>query len=125
MTINIESMPLRTAPPGFTGALTGQGEPVRWEILEDASAPGGRVISEPSQDSADYRFALCIFNGFTACDVEASVRFKAVVPVERMIGPRSFFQLPVRKNHLLACGPSADAGRIRLSSQNAKQTVLD
>jgi hypothetical protein len=78
MTINIESMPLGTAPPGFTGALTGQGEPVRWEILEDASAPGGRVISETSQDSADYRFPLCIFNGFTARDVEASVRFKAV-----------------------------------------------
>jgi len=78
MTINIATMPLGIKPSGFTAALTGQGEPVRWEILEDASASGGKVIAETSQDSADYRFPLCIFDDFTARDVEVSVRFKAV-----------------------------------------------
>jgi hypothetical protein len=78
MTLDISSMATGSKPPGFTEALTGQGDPVRWQVLEDASAPGGKVIAETSQDTADYRFPLCIYDEFTSRDVEASVRFKAV-----------------------------------------------
>jgi hypothetical protein len=76
--VDMPSMVVGTIPAGFTEALTGQGEAVSWRVLDDPSAPGGKVIAETSGDNADYRFPLCIFDGFTARDVKASVRFKAV-----------------------------------------------
>lgn len=78
MPIHIHSMAIGTTPTGFTEALTGQGEAVCWTVLEDPSAAGGKVIAETSRDNADYRFPLCILDGFTATDVNVSVRFKAV-----------------------------------------------
>ena len=78
MRLDITSMAPGGKPSGFTEGLTGQGNPVRWQVLEDASAPGGKVISETSQDTADYRFPLCIYDAFTGRDVETSVRSRAV-----------------------------------------------
>ena len=78
MTIDFSSMPIAAKPPGFTERLTGQGEAVCWQVLEDPSAPGGRVVAETSRDTADYRFPLCIYDGVVAKDVEVSTRFKAV-----------------------------------------------
>ena len=78
MTIDLTLMPIAANPRGFSEGLTGQGEPVHWQVLEDPSAPGGRVIAETSCDTADYRFPLCIYDGLIAKDVEVSVRFKAV-----------------------------------------------
>lgn len=78
MTVDFSSMPIAAKPPGFTEGLTGQGEAVRWEVLEDPSVPGGRVIAETSRDTADYRFPLCVYDGLIAKDVEVSVRFKAI-----------------------------------------------
>jgi Domain of Unknown Function (DUF1080) len=78
MTIDIAAMPVGQKPSGFSEVLTGQGDPVRWRVLEDASAPGGKVITETSRDTADYRFPLCIRDDVTARDVAVSVRFKAV-----------------------------------------------
>jgi hypothetical protein len=75
---DIHSMLVGATPAGFTEALTGQGDAVCWRVLDDPSAPGGKVIAETSRDSADYRFPLCIFDGFTASDMKASVQFKAV-----------------------------------------------
>src|SRR5437667_6174168 len=78
MTIDLSSTPVAARPPGFTEGLTGHGETVRWQVLEDPSAPAGRVIAETSRDTADYRFPLCVYDGVVAKDVEVSVRFKAV-----------------------------------------------
>jgi hypothetical protein len=79
MIIDFSSMPTGSSPEGFTEALTGHGGPVRWVVLDDQSAPaGGKVIAETSNDTADYRFPLCIYNGLTATDVGVSVRFKPV-----------------------------------------------
>jgi len=58
--------------------LTGQGGAIRWQVLEDPSAAGGKVIAETSRDSADYRFPMCVYEGLWAKDVEVSVRFKPV-----------------------------------------------
>jgi hypothetical protein len=60
MTIDFSAAPICAKPPGFTEALTGHGEAVRWQVLEDPSAAGGRVVAETSRDAADYRFPLCI-----------------------------------------------------------------
>jgi hypothetical protein len=72
--VNFEGQPL-----SFDTALTGKGGPVRWELLQDASAPNGpTVFAETSGDRTDYRFPLAILKGFEAKDVEVKVRFKPV-----------------------------------------------
>ena len=79
MIIDLASMPAGSKPAGFSDALTGKGGAVRWQVLEDASAPaGGKVIAQTSADTTDYRFPICIYDGLTAKDVEVSVRFKPV-----------------------------------------------
>src|ERR1700730_6230445 len=78
MKIELTAMPLGERPTGFSEGLTGQGDPVHWRVLDDASALGGRFIAETSRDTADYRFPLCIYDGATLRDVEVSVLFKPV-----------------------------------------------
>jgi hypothetical protein len=78
MTVDFSSMTIGAKPVGFTEGLTGQGEAVCWQVLEDSSDPGGRVIAETSRDTADYRFPLCIYDAHVAKDVEVSARFQAV-----------------------------------------------
>jgi len=78
MKIDISSMPTGSQPPGFTDALTGQGGAVRWRVLEDSSAAGGKVIAETSQDTADYRFPICVYESLVAKDVKVAVRFKPI-----------------------------------------------
>jgi len=78
VTIDFSSMPIGATPLGFTEGLTGQGDAVCWQVLEDSSAPGGRVVAETSRDTADYRFPLCLYDGLVAKDVEVSAKFKAV-----------------------------------------------
>jgi hypothetical protein len=77
--IDFETAKIEAPPPGFTAELTGKGKPVRWVVLEDASAPAGpKVLAETSGDSTSNRFPLAILDGFEAKDVEVSVRFKPV-----------------------------------------------
>lgn len=64
---------------GFSIALTGGGGPVAWVIQEDPTAPSrGKVLAQTSTDETSTRFPLCIYDGFTARDVEVSVKFKPV-----------------------------------------------
>jgi hypothetical protein len=65
-------------PEGFHLARTGQGAPAAWGVMEDASAPSGRVLAQTSTDRTDYRFPLAIYDGIAARDVEVTVRFKAM-----------------------------------------------
>jgi hypothetical protein len=77
--VNFEDGSAGGPAPSFDTALTGKGGPVRWELLQDASAPNGpTVFAETSRDRADYRFPLAILKGFEAKDVEVKVRFKPV-----------------------------------------------
>jgi hypothetical protein len=78
MKFDLASAPVGEPPDGFSGGLTGQGEAVRWQVIEDISAAGGKVIAETSRDTADYRFPLCIYDGAIERDVEVSVLFKPV-----------------------------------------------
>ena len=66
-------------PLDFSTALTGGGGPVTWVVKEEPSAPSdGKVLAQTSADTTDYRFPLCVYDPFTAKDVEVSVKFKAV-----------------------------------------------
>jgi hypothetical protein len=79
ITIDFDSSEVGKLPADFSTALTGSGGPVTWVVKEDTSAPtGGQVLAQTSTDQTDYRFPLCVYDPFTAKDVEVSVKFKAV-----------------------------------------------
>ncbi|RVG03259.1 hypothetical protein CN230_29895 [Sinorhizobium meliloti] len=67
-----------TLPKDFASALTGNGSPGRWEVVEDASAEGGRALAQLSQDTTADRYPLAIYMPALPSELEARVRFKAV-----------------------------------------------
>jgi hypothetical protein len=67
-----------STPRGFTPALTGDGEPVLWKLDADGSTPTGRVLTERSGDTTEYRFPHCVWQGVDARDVLVKVRFKPI-----------------------------------------------
>jgi hypothetical protein len=86
--VDFQSAPTGTLPVGVTTALTGSGGPVKWSIVEDASASAGpRVLAQTSTDRTDYRFPLAILDQPVAADLDVAVRFKAVAgEVDRAAG---------------------------------------
>jgi len=76
--IPIEKMTVGAVPADFELARTGQGAVGQWIFVEDASAPGLRVIEQVNTDRTDYRFPLAIYRPITAKNVEVSLRFKPV-----------------------------------------------
>ncbi len=66
-------------PDGFSTALTGGGGPPVWVIQEDPTAPSGdSVLAQTASDDTNYRFPVCVYDGFTAKDLELSVAFKPI-----------------------------------------------
>jgi hypothetical protein len=86
--IDFESGQVGALPAGVTTALTGSGGPVKWAIVEDASAPAGpKVLVQTSTDKTDNRFPLAIFDAAAPADLDVSVRFKPVAgEVDRAAG---------------------------------------
>ena len=76
--ISLADMALGGPPIGFAPGLTGSGGPVMWQIRPDATAPGGKVIGQVSQDRIDNRFPVLLYNGAMLRDVDVSVRFKPI-----------------------------------------------
>ena len=76
--IAIDKMNIGAAPDSFRFARTGQGGLAHWTVASDPTADGGRAIEQTSTDRTDYRFPLAIYDGASAANVDASVRFKAV-----------------------------------------------
>jgi hypothetical protein len=78
-----ETVTFGEAPPGalpasFASALTGQGRPGRWEVVEDATAGGGRALAQLDEDRTDYRFPLAVYQPAAPADLEVTIRFKPV-----------------------------------------------
>ena len=66
-------------PAGWTVAMTHDGAPPRWEIVQDQSAPSPpNVLAQVSRDSTAGRFPLAIWDATTIRDGEVSVAFKTV-----------------------------------------------
>ena len=85
--VSFVDMPVGAPPPGLTPGLTGGGGPVAWQIVEDATAPGGRALAQASSDRTDYRFPIILYDALSARDVDVSVRFKALAgKVDRAAG---------------------------------------
>lgn len=75
---DVARMAVGEPPAGFTFGRTGKGEPGRWVVVDDAGAGAGRAIAQVSPDRTDYRFPLAIWEGVSAANVEATIRFKPV-----------------------------------------------
>lgn len=68
---------LGKSPAGFSTALTGKGKPGVWVVAKDESAPSKpNVLAQTDMDDTDYRFPICVYDGFTDKDVDLSVKFK-------------------------------------------------
>ncbi len=66
-------------PLGWSVAMTHSGQPPRWEIVRDESAPRPPyVLAQVSRDKTAGRFPLVIWDGLSIRDGEISVAFKAV-----------------------------------------------
>ena len=77
--LDFEDATVGALPSGFQAALTGGGGPVAWSIQEDASAPAGpKVLVQTSRDETSKRYPLCVYEPFSARDVDLSVRFKPI-----------------------------------------------
>ena len=76
--IAIANMDEGAPPPEFDFARTGQGKTGQWRVVVDTTAGGSRAIEQSDPDRTDYRFPLAIHRSFSAKNVEATVRFKAV-----------------------------------------------
>ena len=79
LVLDFDELEVDRPPEGFSIALTGGGPPPSWEIRDDASAPSGaKVLLQVSSDAANYRFPICVYEGWSGKDVEVSVRFKPI-----------------------------------------------
>lgn len=66
-------------PQGFSTALTGQGKPGVWVVTKDDASPNqGNVLAQTDADATSYRFPVCVYDNFSAKDVDVSVKFKTV-----------------------------------------------
>jgi hypothetical protein len=66
-------------PPGFTAALTGGGGDVSWVVKIDETSPAGaKALAQTSTDKTNKRYPVCVYDDFTARDVDVSVQFRAI-----------------------------------------------
>jgi Galactocerebrosidase, C-terminal lectin domain len=93
--------PLNELPKDFVTALTGQGKPGKWAVVEDATAEGGRALAQLDPDPTDYRFPLAIYGPTFPSEVEITTRFKAISGKEDQAGG-IIVRLIDRNNYYLA-----------------------
>lgn len=78
-TINFDNYQTGKTPNDFSTALTGKGNDGVWLVIKDETAPSKpNVLAQTDMDDTGYRFPLCVYNNFTAKNVELSVKFKPV-----------------------------------------------
>ncbi len=78
-TLDFERDRVGELPAGFAVAQTGPGEPPRWGVEEDPSAPSGRhVLVQRSADETRSRFPLLLYGGRSLADGAIQARFKAL-----------------------------------------------
>jgi hypothetical protein len=113
------------APPaGFQTALTGSGRPGLWVVVEDNTAPSGRlVLAQTDADTTGYRFPVCVFDGVTAKDAEISVKFK---PVSGHVdqGAGLVWRYRDKDNYYIVRANALEGNVVLYKVQNGKRTDL-
>lgn len=60
-------------------AVTGKGDPARWELRADATAPSGsKVLAQVSEDRTSGRFPLAVYDKADLENGSVQVKFKSV-----------------------------------------------
>jgi hypothetical protein len=75
--VNFDNAEAGKAPPGWTIAITGKGEP-RWTVEKDDSAPGKSAVLKQSGVVPGPGFPLCVKDAPTLKDGFVETRFKSV-----------------------------------------------
>lgn len=76
---NFDKETVEKLPKGFSNQVTGKGNPSRWEIIEDITAPSPPyVLAQTSKEGFGYHFNLAVIEGTDYSDIELEVKFKAV-----------------------------------------------
>ena len=81
-TVNFDSDPVGTVPPGWTCGVTGSGTP-RWSVVADASAPSKPNVLKQSGKGA---FPWCVKSGTSLTDGFVEVKFKPISGGEDQAG---------------------------------------
>jgi hypothetical protein len=84
--LSFADTPVGALPKDFFTALTGQGKPGEWKVVEDADAEGGRALAQLNADPTDYRFPLAIYGPTFPSEIEVTIRFKAISGKEDQAG---------------------------------------
>jgi hypothetical protein len=70
---------LGAPPAGFSFVRTGQGREGRWQVVQDASAPGSdRVLAQLDDDGTDDRFPVAVAEAPVLKDLRLEVRCRPV-----------------------------------------------
>jgi hypothetical protein len=78
-TATLDGQKAGEAPKGFSCDLTGRGRAGVWKVEQAAGAPSRpNVLVQSDTDATSYRFPHCVLDGFSATDLDLSVRFKTV-----------------------------------------------
>jgi hypothetical protein len=76
--LSLANVPLGQLPPDWTAAKTGEGPGSVWQVVEDATAPGGKALAQTSAEGPKKLFNLCVNDKVKLGDLDMSVKFKAV-----------------------------------------------
>ncbi len=76
--VSFGDAPIGSLPKDIEPAQTGDGDPGRWEVVEDAGATGGRALAQLSEDPTAGRFPLAIYMPTVPSEIEVTIRFKPV-----------------------------------------------
>ena len=76
--LNLESVAPGKLPEGWITAKTGEGPGSVWKVVEDKTAPGGKVLAQTSAEGPNALFNLCIADKTRFADVDLQVSIKAV-----------------------------------------------
>jgi hypothetical protein len=127
--LNLENAPLGKLPQGWIAAKTGEGQGSVWRVVEDSTAPGGKVLAQTSPDGPKPSFNLCVADKSNLLDVDLQVSFKAVAgiidqgggPVWRYKDAKNYYiarMNPLENNYRLY--KVVDGKRTQLGSTDVK-----
>lgn len=72
-------MKLGELPPGWTSAASNHGDPSRWIVKPDPTAPSRpNVLAQSSKGGLRYRSPLCLYDKVTSLDGDISVKMKII-----------------------------------------------
>lgn len=85
--IDFTQLPAGSSPTNFTSAITGDGAPGTWKVIEH---DGKRALTQMDLDTTDEHFPVLIYNGEVFSDFTATLRFKIVGGSQEQIAGIAF-----------------------------------